>query len=61
MFISLFSASALPIFKENRFQAAPFSGSFCKSRLYKTNEAEIGEKVKRNLEHFETGKCKDKK
>ena len=34
--------------------------SFCKNRLYKTNEAEIGEKIKTNLEHFEAGKCKDK-
>ena len=34
---------------------------FCKNELYKNNEAEIGQKIRTNLEHFEAGKCKDKK
>ena len=34
---------------------------FCKNKLYKNNEAEIGQKIRTNLEHFEAGKCKDKK
>ena len=33
---------------------------FCKNRLYKNNEAEIGQKIRTNLYHFEIGKCKDK-
>ena len=34
---------------------------FCKNELYQNNEAEIGQKIRANLEHFEDGKCKDKK
>ena len=34
---------------------------FCKNKLYKNNKAEIGQKLKSNLEHFEAGKCKDNK
>ena len=33
---------------------------FCKNKLYKNNEAEIGQKIRTNLEHFEAGKCKGK-
>ena len=32
-----------------------------KNKLYKNNEAELGQKIRTNLEHFEAGKCKDKK
>ena len=34
---------------------------FNKNKLYKNNEAEIGQKIRTNLENFEDGKCKDKK
>ena len=34
---------------------------FCKNKLYKINEAEIGQKIRTNLENFEAEKCKDKK
>ena len=34
---------------------------FCKNKLYKNSEAEIGQKIRINLQHFEAGKCKDKK
>ena len=34
---------------------------FCKNKLYKNNEADTGQKIRTNLEHFEAGKCKDKK
>ena len=34
---------------------------FCKNKLYKNNEVEISQKIRTNLEHFESGKFKDKK
>ena len=32
-----------------------------KNKLYKNSETEIGQKIRTNLEHVETAKCKDKK
>ena len=40
------------------FETALF---FCKNTLYKNNEADTGQKIRTNLEHFEAGKCEDKK
>ena len=34
---------------------------FRKNKLYKNNEVEISQKIRTNLEHFESGKFKDKK
>ena len=34
---------------------------FCKNKLCKNNEAEIGQKIRTNLEHFEAQKFRDKK
>ena len=34
---------------------------FCKDNLFKKKEAEIGQKIRTRLEHFQTGKCKAKK
>ena len=57
-----------PIFKGNPLGWPSFYDQFNisvqhfrKSKLYKNNEAEIGQKIRTNLEHLETGKCKDKK
>ena len=34
---------------------------FYKNKPYKNDEAEIGQKIRTNLEHFEAGECRDKK
>ena len=39
----------------------PYTLFLYKNKLYKNNEAELGQKIRTNLEHFEAGKCKDKK
>ena len=34
---------------------------FCKTKLYKNSEAEIGQKIRTNFENFEAEICKYKK
>ena len=56
----IFSRFHEHIFRSSRSQMFFKTHFFCKNKLYKNSEAEIGQKIKKNLEHFEAGKCKDK-
>ena len=49
------------MFKQGDSSTLVFFCFFCKNKLYKNNEADTGQKIRTNLEHFEAGKCKDKK